>query len=78
MTITSFKHPLIDSNMCSARNLSPRVVGETYDTHKAESIFDELKSQTNLMANKTSRLNQRLMKGVGGVANNVVGSLSST
>ena len=40
-------------------------------------IFDQQHSQTNLLMNKTSRLNQRLMKGPGGAAQNMIGSLAS-
>ena len=47
------------------------------ETNK-NSIFDENASRKNLLINKTSRLNQRLMSGKGGVANNVVGSVANS
>ena len=44
---------------------------------EAPGVFDAQVSRTNLLINKTSRLNQRLMSGPGGQAQNVIGSLAS-
>ena len=44
---------------------------------KKEGIFDELTSQAAMRMNKTSRLNQRLMKGPGGLAQNMIGAVAS-
>jgi hypothetical protein len=44
---------------------------------KKEGIFDERKSQATMRMNKTSRLNQRLMKGPGGLAQNMIGAVAN-
>jgi hypothetical protein len=44
---------------------------------KKEGVFDELTSQAAMRMNKTSRLNQRLMKGPGGLAQNMIGAVAN-
>lgn len=61
------------SNKCSMKD---SIVAQ--QTTIQEAVFDEARSQTSLLINKTSRLNQRLMRGPGGAASNVVGSLAQT
>ena len=61
------------SNKCSMKD---SLVAQ--QTTIQEAVFDEARSQTSLLINKTSRLNQRLMRGPGGAASNVVGSLAQT
>lgn len=43
---------------------------------QASTIFDEQQSQRNMLMNKTSRLSQRLLKGSGERADQVVGSVA--
>jgi len=61
----------------SEQSLAIRNIHKPTTKTKKEGIFDELKSQAAMRMNKTSRLNQRLMKGPGGLAQNMIGSVAS-